>query len=172
MEMKSLLISFAVGLIGRCIWVIRVKSPAPPIVALLGLFGMVLGEQAGGWLSNDTRKAVEQLLAPMLKKTLFVAISRVVAPASEIEPFVAEHLAYMNALEAEGMAVYRFQFAPVLAASAPAVFVVLERPRGPGLALKRVPTHRGRRHNATEVGVDIPTPRRRFPDTRPLAAEQ
>jgi XapX domain-containing protein len=29
---------------------IRVKSPAPPIVALLGLFGMVLGEQAGGWL--------------------------------------------------------------------------------------------------------------------------
>ena len=26
--------------------VIRVKSTAPPIVALLGLFGMVLGEQA------------------------------------------------------------------------------------------------------------------------------
>jgi xanthosine utilization system XapX-like protein len=26
---------------------IRVKSPAPPIVALLGLLGMVLGEQAG-----------------------------------------------------------------------------------------------------------------------------
>jgi XapX domain-containing protein len=30
--------------------VIRVKSPAPPIIALLGLLGMVLGEQAGGWL--------------------------------------------------------------------------------------------------------------------------
>jgi XapX domain-containing protein len=30
--------------------VIRVKSPAPPIVALLGLLGMVVGEQAGGWL--------------------------------------------------------------------------------------------------------------------------
>jgi xanthosine utilization system XapX-like protein len=28
---------------------IRVKSPAPPIVALLGLLGMVLGEQFGTW---------------------------------------------------------------------------------------------------------------------------
>lgn len=47
--MKALLISFAVGLlVGVVYGVIRVKSPAPPIVALLGLFGMVLGEQAGG----------------------------------------------------------------------------------------------------------------------------
>jgi XapX domain-containing protein len=47
--MKALLISFAVGvLVGIVYGVIRVKSPAPPIVALLGLFGMVLGEQAGG----------------------------------------------------------------------------------------------------------------------------
>jgi hypothetical protein len=51
-------------------------------------------------MPNDSRKAVEQLLAPMLKKTLFVAISRVAAPASAIEPFVTEHLAYMNSLEA------------------------------------------------------------------------
>jgi hypothetical protein len=53
-------------------------------------------------MSNDTRKTVAELLVPMLKKTLFVAINRVAAPASAIEPFVAEHLAYMNALEAEG----------------------------------------------------------------------
>jgi len=47
--MKALFISFAVGLIvGVAYGVIRVKSPAPPIVALLGLLGMVLGEQAGG----------------------------------------------------------------------------------------------------------------------------
>jgi uncharacterized protein len=52
--------------------------------------------------SNDKKKAIAKLLAPMLKKTLFVAISRVAAPSSAIEPFVAEHLAYMNALEAEG----------------------------------------------------------------------
>jgi uncharacterized protein YciI len=53
-------------------------------------------------MSNDTRKTVAELLRPMLKKTLFVAINRVAAPASAIEPFVAEHLAYRNALEAEG----------------------------------------------------------------------
>jgi hypothetical protein len=53
-------------------------------------------------MSNHTRKAVAELPAPMMKKMLFVAINRVAAPASAIEPFVAEHLAYMNALEAEG----------------------------------------------------------------------
>jgi len=53
-------------------------------------------------MSNDTSKAVAELLAPMLEKTLFVAINRVAAPANAIQPFVAEHLAYMNALEAAG----------------------------------------------------------------------
>ena len=49
--MKVLLISFAVGLfVGILYGVIRVKSPAPPIVALLGLLGMVLGEQLGTWI--------------------------------------------------------------------------------------------------------------------------
>jgi XapX domain-containing protein len=49
--MKVLLVSFAVGLfVGVLYGVIRVKSPAPPIVALLGLLGMVLGEQFGGWI--------------------------------------------------------------------------------------------------------------------------
>ena len=45
---------------------------------------------------------VAWLLARMLRKTLFVSLSRMVAPASEIAPFVADHLAYMNKLEAEG----------------------------------------------------------------------
>ena len=53
-------------------------------------------------MSNDSTKTLAELLAPMLKKTLFVAINRVTAPTSAIEPFVAEHLTYMNALEAEG----------------------------------------------------------------------
>jgi XapX domain-containing protein len=49
--MKVLLISFVVGLIvGAFYGLIRVKSPAPPIVALLGLLGMVLGEQFGSWI--------------------------------------------------------------------------------------------------------------------------
>jgi XapX domain-containing protein len=51
LSMKLLFVSFAVGLlVGVLYGVIRVKSPAPPIVALLGLLGMVLGEQFGGWI--------------------------------------------------------------------------------------------------------------------------
>ena len=50
-EIKALLISFVVGLlVGVLYGVIRVKSPAPPIIALVGLLGMVLGEQGGAWL--------------------------------------------------------------------------------------------------------------------------
>jgi XapX domain-containing protein len=49
-EMKVLFLSFVVGLgVGALYGFIRVKSPAPPIVALLGLLGMVLGEQFGTW---------------------------------------------------------------------------------------------------------------------------
>jgi len=49
--MKGILISFVVGLlVGIAYGLIQVKSPAPPIVALIGLLGMVLGEQSGVWL--------------------------------------------------------------------------------------------------------------------------
>lgn len=49
--MKVLFLSFVVGLgVGVLYGLIRVKSPAPPIVALLGLLGMVLGEQFGIWI--------------------------------------------------------------------------------------------------------------------------
>jgi XapX domain-containing protein len=49
--MKILFLSFIVGLgVGVLYGLIRVKSPAPPIVALLGLLGMVLGEQFGVWI--------------------------------------------------------------------------------------------------------------------------
>jgi XapX domain-containing protein len=53
MEMKVLFLSFIVGLgVGVLYGLIRVKSPAPPIVALLGLLGMVLGEQLGIWMQT------------------------------------------------------------------------------------------------------------------------
>src|SRR6202162_4753031 len=52
-EMKVLFLSFVVGLgVGVLYGLIRVKSPAPPIVALLGLLGMVLGEQLGIWVQT------------------------------------------------------------------------------------------------------------------------
>ena len=51
--MKVLFLSFVVGLgVGVLYGLIRVKSPAPPIVALLGLLGMVLGEQLGIWMQT------------------------------------------------------------------------------------------------------------------------
>lgn len=52
--MKGLLISFVVGaFVGLLYGVIKVKSPAPPIIALLGLLGMVIGEQVGGWVHTQ-----------------------------------------------------------------------------------------------------------------------
>src|SRR5882724_1829107 len=52
-KMKVLFLSFVVGLgVGALYGLIRVKSPAPPIVALLGLLGMVLGEQLGIWIQT------------------------------------------------------------------------------------------------------------------------
>ena len=51
--MKVLVLSFVVGLgVGALYGLIRVKSPAPPIVALVGLLGMVLGEQVGIWIQT------------------------------------------------------------------------------------------------------------------------
>ena len=51
--MKVLFLSFVVGLgVGVLYGLIKVKSPAPPIVALLGLLGMVLGEQFGIWIQT------------------------------------------------------------------------------------------------------------------------
>jgi len=51
--MKVLFLSFVVGLgVGVLYGLIRFKSPAPPIVALLGLLGMVLGEQLGIWMQT------------------------------------------------------------------------------------------------------------------------
>jgi XapX domain-containing protein len=67
MEMKVLFLSFVVGLgVGVLYGLIRVKSPAPPIVALLGLLGMVLGEQLGIWMQTkklDVSRAAAVCLA-------------------------------------------------------------------------------------------------------------
>lgn len=43
----SYVISLGVGFgIGLVYWLLKVQSPAPPLVALAGLLGMVLGEHA------------------------------------------------------------------------------------------------------------------------------
>lgn len=44
--MKVYLLSLGVGLlVGILYYVLNVRSPAPPIVALVGLLGMVIGEK-------------------------------------------------------------------------------------------------------------------------------
>jgi uncharacterized protein len=45
---------------------------------------------------------VAELLKPMLKRRLFVALNRALVPSEEMAPYVAEHLEYMNALEESG----------------------------------------------------------------------
>jgi XapX domain-containing protein len=43
----SYLISLGVGfVVGIAYWLLKVQSPAPPLIALAGLLGMVLGEHA------------------------------------------------------------------------------------------------------------------------------
>jgi uncharacterized protein len=43
------------------------------------------------------------LLAPMVKKPLWVVLNSRKASSSEMEPYVAEHLDYMNRLEEQGL---------------------------------------------------------------------
>jgi XapX domain-containing protein len=45
--MKTYLIALAAGLLVGVIYgMLQVRSPAPPVIALVGLLGMLLGEQA------------------------------------------------------------------------------------------------------------------------------
>ncbi len=47
--MKPYLVSLAVGiLVGALYALLRVRSPAPPVIALVGLLGMLVGEQGAG----------------------------------------------------------------------------------------------------------------------------
>ena len=106
--MKVLFLSFIVGLgVGILYGLIRVKSPAPPIAALLGLLGMVLGEQFGIWVQTkklDVSRAASvcfvgercdrQLYNPPSRKTRYAGSS-----------LFAEHIATTD--EADSRDVHR-----------------------------------------------------------------
>ena len=57
----SYLISLGAGLIvGLLYWLVRVQSPAPPLIALAGLLGIVIGEHAipfaqAQWRNHDAQ---------------------------------------------------------------------------------------------------------------------
>lgn len=62
MTWQPYLISLAAGLgIGVIYGLIAVRSPAPPIIALLGLLGMLAGEAAVQWIRGHS-DAVSQAL--------------------------------------------------------------------------------------------------------------
>jgi XapX domain-containing protein len=49
MTMLDYLVSLLMGLaVGAAYGLVQVRSPAPPMIALVGLFGMLLGQQAVG----------------------------------------------------------------------------------------------------------------------------
>ena len=55
MSWTPYLISLAVGLgVGVIYGLLTVRSPAPPIIALLGLLGMLAGEAAVQWLRGHS----------------------------------------------------------------------------------------------------------------------
>lgn len=51
MTYQHYLVSLGVGLaVGAAYGLLHVRSPAPPVIALLGLLGMLLGESAVSWV--------------------------------------------------------------------------------------------------------------------------
>lgn len=50
MDWKAYAISLAVGLLVGVIYaMLNTRSPAPPVIALLGLLGMLIGESVASW---------------------------------------------------------------------------------------------------------------------------
>ena len=56
--MKNYALSFGVGVLCA---LLRVRSPAPPLVALAGLLGVVLGEQLLPWVQAHLLPWLRQL---------------------------------------------------------------------------------------------------------------
>jgi uncharacterized protein len=61
-----------------------------------------LGNAKENIMPPEKDDKIAELLKPMLKKRLFVALSKAVARPEQMLPFVPEHLEYMNQLENEG----------------------------------------------------------------------
>ena len=100
--MKIMFLSLIVGLgVGILYGLIRVKSPAPPIVALLGLLGMVLGEQFGVWIQTKkldvTRAASVCLVGERYDRQLYNPPSR--KTRFESSSIFAEHIAMTDEID-------------------------------------------------------------------------
>ena len=91
--MKVLFLSFVVGIgVGVLYGLIRVKSPAPPIVALLGLLGMVLGEQLGIWIQTKRVDAPRVAALSLVGKPHDLPVASVQGALSVSRPEVVEQI--------------------------------------------------------------------------------
>jgi XapX domain-containing protein len=64
-SMRSYLASLILGVaVGIVYGLVKVRSPAPPAIALLGLLGMLAGEQAISFARSHVLKSEVQLGAP------------------------------------------------------------------------------------------------------------
>lgn len=70
MDYKAYVISLAVGvLVGVVYALLNTRSPAPPIIALLGLLGMLIGESVTGWAKK--KLTIEEAAAECLHNKSF-----------------------------------------------------------------------------------------------------
>ncbi|MEM7236949.1 MAG: DUF1427 family protein [Pseudomonadota bacterium] len=77
MDWKPYVISLAIGLlVGGLYALLNTRSPAPPIIALLGLLGMLAGESLVSWAKSQI--TAEEAAADCLHAKTFAA-----APSSQ-----------------------------------------------------------------------------------------
>ncbi|WP_170423389.1 DUF1427 family protein [Ruegeria arenilitoris] len=70
MDWKAYVVSLAVGLLVAVIYaLLNTRSPAPPIIALLGLLGMLIGEGLTGWVKKQL--TIEKAAAECLRDKNF-----------------------------------------------------------------------------------------------------
>lgn len=87
--MKVYLLSLAAGLLVGAIYaLINVRSPAPPVVALIGLLGILIGEQLpplvrGLWSREPSVQSWEQQVKPHMFGHLPKGTARSPAPVRD-----------------------------------------------------------------------------------------
>ncbi|MBO9447569.1 DUF1427 family protein [Ruegeria sp. R14_0] len=70
MDWKAYVFSLSVGvLVGVIYALLNTRSPAPPIIALLGLLGMLIGESLAGWAKKQL--TIEEAAAECLHTKSF-----------------------------------------------------------------------------------------------------
>jgi XapX domain-containing protein len=82
--MKTYVVSLALGLLVGVIYALfQVRSPAPPVIALVGLLGILLGEQIPPLVRHVfERPAATSWLQHQVKPHVFGELPRCVQPAA------------------------------------------------------------------------------------------